>query len=178
MGLPKANGTKTSTRCRHGMAQHCSCAQQVTRGVKHQGLHKHVLLPTAGPSMLQHPERGQHCCGHLWATQPHDRKQSSTSRAALQRQGMSTAAPQGSASWQHPPLPPRTPRQGSQCHRKHQGFTKYPQLLVSVEHGGKNNQISPLPRPASTSGTCPRVYFCSHPGVVLWQPSPQPLPNL
>jgi len=42
----------------------------------------------------------------------------------------------------------------------------------------KQNEISPLPHPTARPGTFPCVYFCSHPGVVLWQnppahPSPQ-----
>lgn len=63
------------------------------------------------------------------------------------------------------------------------GATPAPVLVLSSEsvrafHSkAKPKEIPPLPHPTTRSGAFPRVYFCSHPGGVLWQ-NPPARPNL
>lgn len=168
------------------LAQHRTCAERVIHGVKHQGLHKHILLPTERPNVPA-------CC----STQKEKGREANTAVGPF---GPNSPTTGSKAAF---PGLPRSVRAAhavggspGQCfvaasccaHHAHPdrdpnaiwkwGICRVPPAPSARLVGKKNNQISPLPCPTSMSGTSPRVYFCSHPGVVLWQPSPQPFPNL
>lgn len=76
----------------------------------------------------------------------------------------STARPHPGTG-QHPQVPPPP-----SC------WPSAPRAFRALSSKTKQNKVSPLPHPATRSGTFPCVYFCSHPGAVSEQ-NPLPSPS-